>query len=269
MKKLLFLLQIILKCSLIFFLAFIWLKYFINALWISIVSAVGITILIEIVSFILSKKRKNAKDLKLKEKEDAENIFLSLLTQTDYLSFFESLAKTRHKNVVKKKEYICIKNVEEDKKTILFPFIKMKLLGLDDISIIAKICNKEKANKAVIICYDYDKNCISFAKNFEFDTILLDRFETYISLYKEYDYYPQITNKYKKEAKLTFKDLIAYSFNKSKTRGYILSALILFLTSFFVNVNIYYCIACSILLLFALISYINPKFNKLKQNNLI
>ena len=111
------------------------------------------------------------------------------------------------------------------------------------------------------MCYEYDKNLLAFIKNFNQHIILIDRFECY-SLYKEYEFFPEITEIYKKEAKPTFKDLLSIAFNRSRTKGYLFSAIILFITSFFVKINLYYCIISSILLLFALISYINPKYNK-------
>jgi hypothetical protein len=265
MKKILYLFQILLKFSLIFFIVFIWLKFLLSSLWVAIVLSLAITIIVELVLTLFSKKKNGKKALKLKEKENAENMFLSLVASDDSIDFFERLAKTRHKVVVRKKDYILITNQQE---TLFFPFIKMQNLSLNDIAIIVKLCKSESVKKCVILCYDFDKNCLAFTKNFDEKIIILDRFDTF-SLYKEYDFYPEITMEYKKEAKLSIKDLIAYSFNKSRTKGYVLSAIFLFLTSFFVNLNIYYCITASILLLFALISFINPKFNNKTKDDLI
>ncbi len=264
MKLILFVLQKFLKLSLVFFIFFIWIKFFSKSLWLSIFVSTIATIIIEMISFMFSKKNKNKNSLKLSEKENAENMFLSLSTNSSYLNFFLNLTQTRHTNSSKKKGYIVI-NHRDNSKVILYPFLQLKKISLNDVLEITSNISKESPDKLVITCFDYEKEVISFIRNFNFEIIVLDRFETYSLLYKEYDFYPEITMKYKKEGKLTFKDLLAFSFNKARTKGYIFASIILFITSFFVKLNIYYCIISSILLLFALISYTNPKYN-LQQN---
>ena len=267
MKKFLYLLQLCLKFLLIFILSFIWLRYCLKSMLLSSIIAASTSLLLIIVSEVLMRKKAKKDFIKISEKEDAENIFLSLLTDKNYMTFFENLSKSRHKNVQKKDNYILIKKNEE--LVLLYPFIKMKMLECEDIVNIAKINSLEKANKIIILCYDYDKTVLSFSKNFGIDIFILDRFDSYLKLYKEYDFYPAITIKYKTNAKLTFKELIAFSFNKDRTKGYLFASLILFISSFFIKLNIYYCIFSSILLIFAIISFINPKYNIKKIKELI
>lgn len=260
MKLILFVLQKFLKLSLIFLIFFIWLRFFTKSLWISIFISTIATIIVEIITFIFSNKNKSKESLKIKEKENAENMFLSLSTSSTSLDFFLQLALSRHQNSNKKKEYIVI-NHRDKTKVILYPFLQLKKLTLNDVLKITSLISKDSPDKLVITCFEYEKEVIPFVRNFNFEIIVLDRFETYCHLYKEYDFYPEITMQYKKEGKLSFRDLIAFSFNKARTKGYLFASFILFATSFFVKLNIYYCIVSSILLLFALISYINPKYN--------
>ena len=259
MKKLLYVFQILLKLVLVFSIAFIWLRFFLKSIWLTIGISVVITISFEILHRHFQKRSKNQQNLKLKEKEDADNMFFSLLTNNKYLTFYEELFKTRFNNVAIKKNFLVI--TKEDKKTAFYPYLKLEILKPNHIVEIIKNLKTTKTDKITIMCYEYDKDTIAFLKNFKEEIIILDRFESY-SLYKEYEFYPEITNEYKKEAKLTFKDLLSYSFNRSRTKGYLISALFLFITSFFVKINVYYCIISSLLLLFALISYINPKYNR-------
>ncbi len=260
MKLILFVLQKFLKLSLIFFIFFIWLRFFTKSLWLSIFISTIATTIIEIITFIFSNKTKFKASLKIKEKENAENMFLSLSTNPSSLDFFLNLVLTRHPNSIKKKGCIQI-NHRDQTKVILQPFLQLKKLTLNDVLTLTSLVNKESPDKLVITCFEYEKEVIPFVRNFGYEIIILDRFETYSHLYKEYDFYPEMTMKYKKDGKLGFKDLIAFSFNKSRTKGYIFASLLLFATSFFVRLNIYYCIVSSLLLIFALISYINPKYN--------
>lgn len=268
MQRVLFIFQKFLKCGLVFLIAFVWLRFLLSSVWLAGLISFAITLVIELFSLYLNKKSKNKTSLKIKEKEDAENMFLSLLSDKNYLSFFHELSLSRHSNCKKKKEYILIEHKDQCK-VILYPYIKLKSLIPDDILNIYKTCLHEKACKIVIICNEYDKSCLGFIKNLSQNFILLDKFESYSMLYKEYEFYPEITLQYKKDAKLKFKDMLAVAFNKSKTKGYIFSALVIFITSYFVKMNIYYCIIGSLLLLFALISFINPKYNKVKKQTIL
>ena len=186
-------------------------------------------------------------------------MFLSLLTDNKYMNFYEEMLKSRHNNITARKTFLIIS--KEDSKTILYPYLKLETLKPNNILEIIKTTSSLKADKLTILCFDYDKEIVTFIKNFNKEIILLNRYESY-SLYKEYDFFPEITQEYKKEAKLSIKDLLAFAFNRSRTKGYLISAVVLFITSFFVKINIYYCIISSLLLLFALVSYINPKYNK-------
>ena len=261
MRKLFFLFQVLLKCGLIFLIAFIWLRYFLHTLWLSCLLATVITIFVEITSYAFKRKNNNRMNLKLKEREDANNMFFSLISVNNGIDFFEKLARTRHNVVIRKKDYIIITNNEKEK-VLLYPFLKLDALTPQDIVNIEKLAQKEKIVKIIISCYDYTNDCPIFIKNFEDAILLLNKDETYAFLFKEYQFFPEITAQYKKTSNLSIKDLIAYSFNRSRTKGYIFSAIILFITSFFVHINIYYCVISTILLLFALISYINPRYNK-------
>ncbi len=260
MKKILFVLQIALKILLIFFAVFIWARYFIKELWLSILLSVFITAAIDIFTRFISRKLSTKKQLKVQEKEEAEDLFLSIATQNKSLDFFFDLAKSKHENVSKKKNYILIDHGENGK-VILYPFLSFMPINQNDLAQIVSNCQKEKAEKIVIPCGEIEKSTSSFAKNFDVNILLLDKFSTYSSLYKEYNFFPEKTLKYKKDKKLAFKELVAFSFNRARAKGYIFSALILFLSSLIIRPSIYYCIVASLLLICAIISYTNPRYN--------
>jgi len=267
MKKVLFVLKILLKSSLIFLISFIWLNYFLNSAWLAGAISFAITLIIELITIYSRKKNKNKTFLKIKEKEDAENMFLSLASKTDYLSFFYNLASTRHSNCAISKHFISLQHLES--KVILYPFMKIAKISPDDIMQIYNNLAKKEVEKIVIPCNEYDSSCTGFIKNLPIKIVLLDKYQTYSLLYSEYDFYPEITISYKKEIKQSLKDLIAFAFNKSRTKGYILSAFVLFFPSFFIKFNLYYTIIGSILLLFAIISFINPKYNIKKEQTIL
>ena len=251
------------QVALIFFIVLIWARYFISSLWLSLLVSGIVTIVIELLIRFLQNKTNTAKNLKLQEKEDAENMFLSLCTSSTPLNFFYELAKTKHK-AIKKGKYILIEHDEDI--VALIPILSFSPLQSDDLLPFISLAKKNNWKKIVVVCGEVDRNTNSFAKNFDIEILLLDKYNSYSNLYKPYDFFPTITMKYKKDKKLAFKDLIAYSFNRGRTKGYLFSAFILFLSSLLIRPSLYYCIVASLLLLFALISYTNPYFNpKIKK----
>ncbi len=268
MQRLLFIFQILLKCGLIFLISYIWLRYALSSTLIAILLSIAITLIVQWVSIAINKHKNAKTNLKIKEKEDAENMFLSLLTEEDNLNFFLRLALSRHKHSTAQKGYILIDN-EERGKVAFVPYIKLSPLLPDDIAQIIKNCRQNSPNKIIISCNEYEKSCNSFIKNFQQDIVLIDKFETYALIYKEYDFYPEITTQYKKPQKLSFKDLLASAFNRTKTKNYLFCAVVILISSSWVGMNLYYCISASVLLIFALISFINPKYNKKKEQSII
>ena len=266
MKYVSLILSSILRIFLIFFLTFIWTRYFLKELWLSLLISAVVTSVLDVSIRFLLRKKSNKNNLKLKEKEEAENMFLSLATSANYLTFFHELAKKENPSAEKKDKYILLKN--SDRTVLLYPFMSMNELSKDDIAKILISSQKQKANKLVIVCGELAKDTFAFSKSLGKEILLLDKFSAYSELYKFYGFFPEISLTYQKNKKLALKELFAFSFNKSRTKGYFLSAIILFISTLFIRMNIYYCIMASLLIVFALISYFNPYFN-VKQNKVV
>ena len=93
--------------------------------------------------------------------------------------------------------------------------------------------------------------------------------KTYFKLLKVYDFYPEKVIELKQSQKITINDLLAYSLNKKRTKGYFLASCIMLFSSFLVKYNLYYIIFSTLLLILSLISFINPKFNKKISENIL
>lgn len=257
MKNFLLIFQNILKLFVIFLISFIWTKYFIKTLWICLLVSIFITFLIYFSIRYFQRKKYNKNNLKIKEKDDAENMFLSLATSKNSIDFYFKLAKSKYPSVEKKKEYILI-NHSEKVQTALVPFLKFTEMSVDNLTNIILMLNDPKIKKVVICTYAATLDAQAFTKNFDKTVVILDKFDTYALLYKAYGIFPEVSMEYKKDKKLVFRDIISYAFNPSRAKGYIISALFLFLSSFIIAANLYYCIFASILLVFALLSYSQP-----------
>lgn len=195
-------------------------------------------------------------------------MFLSLATTPNPMEFFYKLVKSKYPSIAKKEKYILI-NHSEKVKSVLYPFMQFSKLNIDNLTNILSNLKETEIKKVVITCNEADKTTLAFAKNFDYEIVILDKFETYKHLYEVYEIYPEISMHYKKAQKLSIKDLIAYSFNRSRTKGYLFSAVILLLSSMFVRANLYYAIISSTLLIFALISYANPFYNNICEEEIL
>lgn len=270
MRKINLILQEILKFVLLFLFFFVWTRYFLRKLWTAILISLLLTACLYAILFILKRKKQNKIGLKLKEKEEAENMFLSLSCESNPMDFFVKLASKKHKEIKKYKNYLVINHVNDGVKTLLWFDNSFYGLTIARFMEIYGKVKKEKATKIVICCKEIaEKQLITFSQNFNEKFLFLNEYDSYEKLYKFYDCYPEITRKYSKEKKMVFKDFIAYSFNKKRTKGYLFSAFILILSSLFIRTTIYYCIIASILVVFALVSQFNPYYNSNKEIEVI
>ncbi len=243
-------------------LCFIWLRYVFRKLWLAVLLSTLSAASFLAITWLIRHKKGKKLNLKLKEKEDAENMFLSLCCSDNPIDFFAKLAEKKHKNVVKHKSYITVNHVESDVKTLLYADLNFEAMSTSRFMDIYTKLKKEKATKIVICCKSFpDKTVLNFCENFPEKFIFLDEYETYQKLYKFYNYYPKITHRYSTTKKMLFKDFLAFSFNKKRTKGYLFSALILIFSSLFVRTTLYYCIIASILVICATVSQFNHHFN--------
>ena len=262
MRKLNLFFQEVVKFLLWYLLFYVWIRYFVRDFWLAILLSLLSGGAVYASLFLIRLKKQNKTGLKLKEKEDAENMFLSLACEGNPMDFFVKLASKKHPDITKHKNYLVINHTQEKVKTVLY--IDLSFVGLNSarfMEIYGKV-KKEMATKIVICCKEIvERGLLSFCQNFEEKFVILDEYETYQKLYKFYDYFPKITHKYQAEKHLTFKDFVAYSFNKKRAKGYLLSALVLLISSLFVRMSIYYCIIASLLVIFAIISQFNSHYN--------
>ena len=239
----------LIKFALVFMIFFIWLRYaFDSDLQAALISLPCGMIVIALIN-LLTRNKKETISLKIKEEQEARSMFDNLIQNKNY-DFFFQLAKTRHKNVKKNRIYTIIEN--EEGKIMIYPYLKMKALDKDCALSIYISANKQKIAKVIICAQTIEKDVENFCKNLSIDIVLLDQYDCYQYLFKEYDFFPQQTHTPSSSSK--FKQILGYAFNRSRAKGYAISAMLLLAISFFIRQNLYYCIVATILLLFALLS---------------
>lgn len=256
-----------LRVSLIFFLFFIWLRFYLQGLWLACVLSAVLTFAVEIIlSFVI--KNNNIKETLKKEEianvEGYANYFI-LNSQKLSVDFFANLLQSEYE-VEQKKEYICFE--KNDEKCLLFPYFMYKKFSIEDLIVIFNKTKKTNATKILICTNEIEGNVLGFIENLPMTFCIFDKFEVYEKLMKKFNVYPEKCLNLKTESKLTFRKFLEISLNKKRSKGYIFASYILLFSSLFVKVNIYYLIMSSILLLLSIFSHTNHIFNKKKDSSM-
>ena len=254
----------IFRLFIIFLISLIWCRYFIKNFTISIILTILLTILIDIIlTFIFYTKNKkiNLKNSEINKAQNYCNKFI--FSEKSYtINFFYNLFAKKFKTT-KTTKYIIIEN--NNSKCVIYPIFKLEDLSTEDLVNAYNTTKKHNPQKLILCVNKANSNVINIANMLDVKTIILDKFQTYQSIYKEFDTYPE--EYLIKTEKTTIKSLLEYGLNKKRTKGYLLASLILLFSSMIVKYNLYYLIVSSILLVLALFSFINPKYNKkLKEN---
>ncbi len=228
--------------------------------------ATASTFIVSILTNKLGLRKKKKQLLKLKEQQRVHDIVSTFIymTQDELLNFFRKLASTKH-NCEIKNGYIYINN--NHRTIILYPLFKPSNFNKDDFVNIIKKIKDLTINKLVVVSNNFDGEIESEKNKFSFEIVLLNAKDMYVNLLKKYEFYPEINPKIKPKVKTSLKTILTHSFNKKRTKSYLLSAICLFFASFFVLYKVYYIATSCVLVLFAIISYNSGHNNKVFELN--
>lgn len=249
------------KLILLFLFNFIWCSYFFNGK-----SAFFISLALAIILCLITNKISNIKFKKLNLKNNQKAYYesvktsLLLMTNSEVISFFYNLASTKHSAI---KHNCHIEVLSNNSSILLWPIFKMSDLTTDDIINIYKKVKHKKIKRLIFLTNTVAPNVQSLVLKFNFETIVYNYEQTFNNLLLFYNYFPPTqTETMPKKNKTTFSQVLKIAFNKKRTKDYLLSAIFIFFSSFFVVYKVYYCLISSLLVLFAIFSYFNPSFNK-------
>lgn len=264
-----FILQQDLNFCLLFMFSFVWIRYFATQIKLAMIYSTLLSAVILIAINLLKSKKNKKNGLLEKDREEAENMFLTLALKHDSVQKIYELVKKRHPNATKNKNFIEIEYGLEKEKSVVAFSSDMNGLTIQDFCNMYRQFENAHPTQIIVICRCAEnQNVLKFLSNFSEKISIIDQYQLY-KLFKEENLLPKIEKNYKKTKNPTYKDFIAYSFNKKRTKGYILSAFALIFCSLFVKATLYYCIISSLLIMFAVISQLNPFFNTKKNENVI
>ncbi len=276
--------NILFRSFLIFLICLVWTRYFIRDFGLAITYTAILTVAIEfMLHFLLSKK--NAKNnLKEEEQKLADKISATFVfSSQDAINYFYKLSKINY-SAKKTSKFVIItqknsKNLEDSNteqqklendtknKTILYPFYSYSPINAQGLVDIIKRIEKQKPTKLIVCGYKIDNETYKLATKIkDFKIILLNSKDCFVKLIKPHNFYPENLRELSLTPKLKFKEILALSVSRQRTKGYLIGAFFLLFSSFIVRMNIYYVIMSSLFLLLALTSFFLPqKQNKFEQ----
>ncbi len=261
--KLFAIFDMLFRLVLIFLIAFVWIRFYVDSLSLAIFITSIVTLVVDFVIKIFSSRRDEKQKLKEEELKKIDIYANTFIFNDDKfcVDFFYKLAKTRH-NAIKKKEYVLIEH-DSGEKVVLFPYYTFRKFNTDDLVFTLNSIKNLQANKLVLCTNDFENDALKFANMVGKKIILLNKKQVYLKLLKEYNFFPQEKLiELKTTQKNKIKELLSFSLSRKKTKGYFLASVVLLLSSFIMRYNIYYIVMSSILLLLSLVSFISPKFSK-------
>lgn len=253
--------DIIITSIIFFILFFCWLNFYIKNTILSVFLGVFLTFLIVFFLFFFKSKRNKRKNFSSKKQKEATDCAVQL-------KFSDELEVKKYFKKILKNDY-SVKTIKSglllEKENIKILFVMnfgQEIFNIDNLAKTFAQAKNLNVNEIIIVANAFDEKCKSLANAIkEIKISIFDAFDTYEKFIEPSKIFPNKVIDTSK-AKLSFKQVINYAFSKERTKHYLLFGLILIISSFFVYFKVYYLVFGSILLVFALLTRILPKFKK-------
>lgn len=245
--------------SILFFIFFVWTRYFIHDILTTVLLSAFLTFFVAIIYHFFSKKKSSRDNLTKLDEKNAEAITTGFLlsTKQEILKiFFEKLDKKYNTKI--KSDYLLV----NDK--VLKPIYSTQTITDKDVMEIFLKIKDTSIKKLIITCQKADDSCYLFSKLVQSkEIIILESKEAYQNIFKPLNFdIPEINSKNNKK---TLRYYLSFALNKHRTKNYLIVSIFMLFASFVLRYNIYYLIFSSITGALALYSHFNIRFNK-KEN---
>ena len=258
----------ILSRTVIFALAFIWFRYYLDSFLLTCMAAAGITVGISFIIFLVTAPKARKAGISGAEKQHMKEVINQFMYSENNrnIEYFYNIIKNEYPSALLPG---CIITENDRMKTLIFTRFTFSSASPDDIREAVIECRRYNVARAVIFCNSYSLKAKEISSEIEgFEIILMDAANTYRFI-KEFNMYPVIEIKTAKKTHRAIKVLYKTAFSRAKVKAYLFGAVIMLLGSFFVRYNLYYLISATVFLFFALICLIDFKFKKEIERNLL
>ncbi|MEG2540804.1 MAG: hypothetical protein RSB59_03410 [Clostridia bacterium] len=220
----------------IFLLTFVWTTLAFSSWIVALIFSVAITLISVITTkFFLSKRHKPYS-------YDRLSLELSVQGNEYLINLIKSAIK--NKQIESSSNYILTKDC------VLFAMFKFAPLSINDLSTVAQQANKLNRKSAYVMCRGVDRRAYSVLQLMDI-TVQPIKIK---QIYKFLERHNALPNLKPKRIKFSFSAFFATLFQRSNTKNYIFSAVILLSVAYLTPLKIYYLVFGSLSLLFALLT---------------
>ena len=246
----------VLGTSVLFFIIFVWTRYFLHDFWLTIIISAGLTFLTASVYQIVTAKKNKRKSISKQELNNAESIstgFLLSPKQEILKHFFDKLNAKYNTKI--KSDFLLV----NDK--VLKPIYNTQIITDKEVVECYLKTKDLNVKKIIITCKKADESCYAVQKLItDKEIIILNEYEAYENIFKPLQF--EIPNFKIIKTKKNLSYYLNFALNKSKSKNYFFVSIFLLFASFVLRYNLYYIAFASITGMLGLYSYFNTKFNK-------
>ncbi len=252
-KRLAFILDMIISRSVMGILLFIWCRYFIKSLWpaalVALTLLIGISAAIEI---IMAPRRKRKRILE--QKEEAAKAAAALFTFNELSLCLEHFDRALKKNRKVKINEKCLLVEGGGDPYLLYPHYTGQKLTNSDLTAFVVDSRKYGVCRLAIICGSgYVPSVKLLASEIEgIKVSLIGSMQAYDLLLSSGAIPAAAVSKQKRNYKEIARALKSALINRKRAKGYIMSSIVILISSLFVRMSIYYLIFSSPLLALSL-----------------
>lgn len=224
------------RSFLVFIIAWLWISFYVRGFFLILFFSVTVTLAVNFLISLLSKRRSHAKAISRQEREHAASVILQLkfMTQTQAQTLFKKA----------------------------FPKLSIKSLfhTIPTEQDIVKYVKVSHDTKLILAAESFPPAVAAFARSLDAKIILLDAEAVYTQVLSPTQTFPEITIQLKKKtARKTIREIRQMVFNRTRTKSYVITGAVILLSSLIVRLHIYYIIFATIVFALALSSYFSPQ----------
>lgn len=245
--------------SFVFFVSFVWIRFFVHDFWLTLFLSATITFATVCIYHILKTKKTNNQTTKKDDIKKATaicNNFL-LCTQKEVLATFYKKFDVKYQTKLTNNFLIV-----NDK--ILWPCYSTQSITDKEIFLIYQVAKKANPNKIIITCKNASQSAIDATHIIgDKKIIILQCIETYKSIFLPLKF--DVPNLQVSKPKKSFNTYLSFALNNQRTKNYAIVSIFLLVASYVLRYNIYYLIFSTLTAGLALYSHFNKKYNNTSQ----
>ena len=247
--------NLVVRSFFVFIIAYLWTSYYLRGFVLAFLVATVITVAVNYAVTFFVNRRTQTKTMTKQRMEHIGEVTLQLkfMTKTQAIALLKAALCEKYNCVASTKKLI----VQTDDKVLeLFPFFHKGIVTESDI--IECIKTKGQDSRVLIVAESFPPSVAMFVRSLKADIRLLDGISVYNQILAPREIFPKILVEMKKPSKLSLRELKDLAFSRARTKTYVVTAIVILISSLIVRFSIYYIIVATIVFGLALSSHFTP-----------